>query len=364
MAKCDLSIHLDEPQAAYHPGDVVRGSVEVRTDEPVRCDGLTVELRWRTHGKASSVKETAVSARLFAGEWRGGAVHRYRFELELPAGPFTYHGHYLNVVWEVYASADVPWAFDPDAEQEIALLARPGDEPQWLTAVATPSLLPRELQEAGGGEVPEPVTSSSPSLVRNALGIGCLLTFTAPALILLGAAVVRVLAFTRGEIPTTEGLVWIGVGLGMLVLLGGGLGKVVRQRIAGRKLGEVTAEVEPRLVRAGGSLRVKLYFQPRGEADLLAATARLEAEEQVVRGSGTQKRTYKKVVFEQESEIAAGRRLGRGLPFQAEGTVSIPADVPPSFLARRNRLVWTLTVRLDVARWPDWVEERAILVHP
>lgn len=130
------------------------------------------------------------------------------------------------------------------------------------------------------------------------------------------------------------------------------------------ELGEVTFEVEPRLLRSGDEVGIDVFCQPKEETELRAAVVRLQAEEQVVRGSGTNKTTFKEVVYEETREIAPGRSLPAGLPFQAQGTVPIPAGAPTSFIAHDNQLQWTVSLRLDVARWPDWVEERTILVHP
>lgn len=381
MARCDLTIHLEDERETYRPGETVRGTVEVACDGEVHCAGLTAELRWRTHGRGSSAHGERRSQILFEGDWRAGQHTRYPFAFELPAGPFTYHGHYLNVAWEVRTRADVPWALDPKDSREIALEphaeeeGEAGVEPDWGAAVATPSLLPGELQEEIEARTPGSPTdedaatavgasSGGTKWLGNALGIGCLLAFALPLLGLLVAAVYHVLAFARGEIPLEQGLGWIVGGVVAFLLLFGGAFKLLRKLLARKKLGEVVYEVEPRLVRAGEPVRVKVFCQLQAETELLAAVAKIRAQERVVRGSGTNKTTYRKVVYEQEAEIALARKLGRGLPFQAEGTLTLPEDAPPSFEARRNRLRWTVTLRLDIARWPDWTEERVILVHP
>lgn len=49
---------------------------------------------------------------------------------------------------------------------------------------------------------------------------------------------------------------------------------------------------------------------------------------------------------------------------RGEGTLQMPADVPPTFRGNRNRIVWSIKVRGEVARWPDVAEEYEILVVP
>lgn len=368
MAKCDLSIQLEDQQEIYRTGDVVRGYVEVRADEEVTCKGLTVTCRWRTRGRGNSVHGEGEEQQVFEGTWRAGMVQRYPFAFELPAGPYSYQGHYLNVSWEIHARADVPWAFDPKAEREFALAPAPEAEPDWLTAVALPDHLGRKLRNIAKGEPPDamPPSTSGPvgKVVGNVLAIGCLLALAALLVVPMVLGISRGLAVYRGDIHWAEGIGWmIGGGVCALILLGG-LFTGLRNLVAQRKLGEVVFEVAPRLVRSGDELRVKVFCQPKTESELQRATALLKAEERVVRGSGTNKTTYKHTVFEEELEISVRRNLSKGLPFQAERAITLPADAPPSFYARDNQLEWTLTLHLDVARWPDWKDEAELLVHP
>ena len=237
--------------------------------------------------------------------------------------------------------------------------------PEWQTAVGTPSLLPAELrQPSAHRQAPVDGEPSKGLTLSKTQGLGCLVVLLIPMVLYLVAVVNRLLAFSRGEVAGKEVLPWVFAGVVLLLLIGGGLFKVLRDVVAWGKLGQVELEVDPRFVRAGQDFRVKVACQPRKEAELRAVTVRVEAQETVVRGSGTNKRSWTRVVHEQETEIAQGRTLRHGLPFRAEGRVPLPAGAPGSFLARRNALTWTVSVRMDVADWPDRVEEREILVHP
>ncbi len=69
MAKCDLSIELDDPQAAHPGGGTISGVVRVRVDADVKCKGLEVHSGWRTHGRGNVASEQVGSVILFSGEW-------------------------------------------------------------------------------------------------------------------------------------------------------------------------------------------------------------------------------------------------------------------------------------------------------
>lgn len=54
----------------------------------------------------------------------------------------------------------------------------------------------------------------------------------------------------------------------------------------------------------------------------------------------------------------------RGLLGQGNVAVEIPAGAMHTFHGRRNRIVWMLTVRAEIARWPDVNEEFEVTVLP
>lgn len=357
MAKCELTLQLEEVQAAYRPGDVVRGWVEVRCDEEVECHGLTAGLRWRTRSKGTPAARVVASEELFQGLWRADTVERYPVALALPAGPFTYEGHNLEVAWELFAEADVPWAFDPAAAREIVLEPDPDAEPDWQRAAGDALHLPPELQA-------EPAEPSSGLQLSRTQGLGCLLAVLIPVAALMGFAGFKVLGYAAGEVSGNEALAW-GFGAAVVLLfVGGGLIKVLRDVLAWGKVGQVSVVVEPRRVRAGENLRVQVTCEPRKNVDLLAATVRLQAHEKVIKDGTEHNRGWTEVVFDQETEVAGACRLERGHPFEAEVAVPVPQQGPATFMTWGNQIIWTATVRLQLAGWPDFVEDRVIQVHP
>ena len=69
MAKCDLSIELDNPERAYHPGAPITGRVRVKTSAACRCNGLKVAVGWHTHGRGNTTRGDVFFLDLFTGEW-------------------------------------------------------------------------------------------------------------------------------------------------------------------------------------------------------------------------------------------------------------------------------------------------------
>lgn len=357
MAKCELSLRLEDEGRAFRPGDVVRGWVEVRCDEEVECNGLVAGLRWTTRSKGTPAARIVVSQELFEGSWRAGTVERYPVSLELPAGPVTYQGHHLKVVWELFAEADIPWALDPAATHEIVVEADPEAEPDWESAVGDRLHIPPELQ-------PQPPDPASGLQLSKAQGFGCLLALLIAVVGLVAFAGVKGLGYAEGEVSANEALGWLLAAAVVLAFVGGILVKVLRDVMAWGKVGQVSVVVDPHRVRAGESLHVRISCQPRKDVELLSATVRLLARETVIKDGADQNQSWTEVVFEHEVEVAGAHRLAKGQPFESAVTVPVPTGGPASFMTWGNRLTWTATVRLELAGWSDFVEDRAILVHP
>jgi hypothetical protein len=366
MAKCDLSIHLDDDKTSYRGGDTVTGTVEVRTDAEVQCKALTVECQWRTHGKGNTARGRAQRLDLAQGIWPPGAIQRYAFSFELPHGPFTYHGHYLNIGWFIRAQADIPWALDPKAEQEIGVEPNPGQEPEWANLVHRMDALPEALR----AQIGAPAAPLTPQALRvsSALGYGCLSIIVIPLLLITMFGLYHGISLLRNGGDWIEAALWIGVPLFVLAGLARGplavLLGTLRNRWAGKRLQDIDFDVTPLTLRRGESVQIRFSCRPDQNTVLNRATVRIEAEERVTQGSGTSRRTHRKQVYSHEEDLPMPHSLSAGLPFQREIEVTIPADAPPSFIAVDNRLDWTIRLQLDIPRWPDWSGERAILIHP
>ena len=364
MPSCELTIHLDEDRSTFRGGETVTGAVEVRTDSDVQCKALTVDCRWETHGKGNRARGNSREVTLFEGEWRAGTVKRYAFAFQLPHGPFTYHGHYLNLGWFIRARADIPWAFDPKAETEIAVTSAPDAEPQWSNLVASISRLPGALREriqdpaqAGGGR-------AQAGTAGKVLGVGCLAVFALPLLGLIGVSVYQGVLLAQGKADPMSALIWIGVTLGLGASIARGPFKWLRNRWAKQRLGEVTFDVEPLTLRRGELLQVRFGCRPAKRTVLNRAMVRLEAQERVTSGSGTSRTISTRRVYAHEEEVPLDPALSAGIPFQHDVEIWLPSDAAPSLIVPHNRLDWTVTLYLDIPRWPDWSEKRAILVHP
>ena len=98
----EITLELDHPDATLTPGEAVRGRVRWRLHEPPRR--VEVRVGWYTEGKGTPDWQTVQQER-----WEEVRAEDERsFNLPLPAGPHTYHGKLISILWAVEAEADRP----------------------------------------------------------------------------------------------------------------------------------------------------------------------------------------------------------------------------------------------------------------
>lgn len=123
MSNCTLRIELEEtgPVAA---GAVLRGTVHVEVNAPVKCNALSVELRWFVNGDSRRDPERCHTVVAFEGHWPPG-IHAVPFAVDVPSAPLSFHSKVVRLEWDLTARADIPWSIDPSAVQAIEVVRDP-----------------------------------------------------------------------------------------------------------------------------------------------------------------------------------------------------------------------------------------------
>ena len=390
MAKCDLAISVDRDAQALRPGERFAGQLTIGTDADVRCNALTLELRWVTDGKGDEDSKVIQTWELFAGDLRSGSRQAFPFEARIPRwGPVTYRGKILQVEWELRARADLPWAIDAKASLPLGVGNRAApdasenddderydpdgeDEEEADEDDDTDEDPDDDAAGATHGRssdlklvVPRSSTSKAPPKLVIGLVIAVVLA------IALGAGMWRPLwgvasslpRMVQGDVTWSDApnLFFTLLILGLAAVIGWALG---RQVLIKKRLGDVHCEITPERLCPGDSVSCFVRFTPQSSMDLSGITARLRAIEHCERGSGKSHRTFEHVALEQKVELAPGRPLSPGLPYEARGTLVLPADAAPSFWASDNELRWEVEVAIRMPRFPDWKREVTLSVMP
>jgi hypothetical protein len=108
----------------YEPGSTISGLAQLIPNEDVNARGVTVRLQWRTEGRGDLNSATIGQTDIWQGNLVKGRPVPGEFRFQLPLQPWSYSGHYINIVWEIVVFVDVPLASDPKFLQPFVM--RPG----------------------------------------------------------------------------------------------------------------------------------------------------------------------------------------------------------------------------------------------
>ncbi len=223
--------------------------------------------------------------------------------------PPTYYGDYLNVGHYVTAQAKLSWAIDPEARAEYQVVVN--DAPDDLKPTAAP---PKQV------------------------GFVAYIILAAIAII-FGFAFLPLLLF----------LVFLGGPIAGLIYLF----KVVLPK---RITGPVTCELITPKVRAGQDLQARLEFTPGRRSTINGIEWKMRCFEECVSGSGSNRKTHTKELFEETISASGPRELKPGEKQTIEFNHPVPANAAPSLKFGSNNLKWTITARIDIPSWPDWTK--------
>jgi len=338
---CEITIELDDPERSYVAGDSITGTARVTTDAEIDGAELAAVLEWRTHGFGNHAGEVVVEKMVHVGDWPEGMERSYDFSIEAPAGPFTYHGHLVNVDWSVRARADVPWDFDPADSKDLVL------EPANIEGYDVGDSGIRQSRVEGAAD------PASVDYLR----------------LILGAVILVVSCGTMAPVFTQpiDGLPWaallfVGI-IGAAVWL---MYSAVRNAIAGSRLGDLEVEVEPGAVAPGDELKARVRFEPDGTVDLNRVTVELKGRERATSGHGTSSTTRYERLHAAKSPIpeSVDATTEAGATAEYTASLEVPESAPYTFHADNNHVEWQVEFHIDIAVLPDFVHTEPLLVRP
>lgn len=105
----------------------------------------------------------------------------------------------------------------------------------------------------------------------------------------------------------------------------------------------------------------KLEWETRGRTGRIRRlTMKIIGREEARYTRGTNTQTDKKIFFEKEIFNSSDfNAIGTG-----QATIEIPAETMHSFEAENNKIIWTIEIHGDIARWPDVKEEYKLIIKP
>jgi hypothetical protein len=127
MASADIRFTLSGGEAAgglmrFEPEGMLQGSVQVVPQEDIRCNAVRIRLQWHTEGRGTRDEGIAAEIPMAPqGTLQARVPLSQQFNIILPKAPWSYAGHYINIVWELKVTIDIPMASDLNATQAFIL---------------------------------------------------------------------------------------------------------------------------------------------------------------------------------------------------------------------------------------------------
>lgn len=101
-----ITLRIDGDRTAFRPGETITGTVRWALEEAP--SEFAVRLFWYTRGKGTEdvgvVDEVPVTV--------GDAAGEQTFSFRLPAGPYSFSGRLISLMWSIEAVSAAPEAVD------------------------------------------------------------------------------------------------------------------------------------------------------------------------------------------------------------------------------------------------------------
>jgi hypothetical protein len=109
----------------FEPGAPISGVVHLIANEDIKSRGASFRLQWRTEGRGDLNSESLGQTEMWQGNLQKGRPIQKEFHFQLPQQPWSYSGHYISIVWEVFVYVDMPMAGDLKFARRFVV--RPGE---------------------------------------------------------------------------------------------------------------------------------------------------------------------------------------------------------------------------------------------
>lgn len=111
----------------FPPGEQIAGLVEIFPESTIRCQGVEIRVLWYTEGKGRRNEGVVETWRFDINQITPEQGFSEGFTVSLPSAPWSYAGHFINIVWAVHVKIDI--ALSPDINREARFLLLPADLP-------------------------------------------------------------------------------------------------------------------------------------------------------------------------------------------------------------------------------------------
>lgn len=110
----------------FDPNGMLAGTVQIVPQENINAKGVYVRLEWHTEGRGDRDSGRAAELQIGSGQLSANQPLVQGFNFQLPPQPWSFAGHYINIVWTIKVTIDIAFAADLNASQVFVLAPRVG----------------------------------------------------------------------------------------------------------------------------------------------------------------------------------------------------------------------------------------------
>ncbi len=145
------------------------------------------------------------------------------------------------------------------------------------------------------------------------------------------------------------------VGIGLIVYF-------IRQLLVTTGIGPTLLEISDHPLHPDEEY--ELFVSQSGRLTINSLEVLLMCREKASYRQGTDTRTETRDVYRQQVFLREGFEVYRGMPFEVQCDVGVPAEAMHSFKSDHNEINWKLVVKGDVQGWPDYERSFPVIVYP
>lgn len=110
----------------FDPNGLMQGTVQIVPQENINAKAVYVRLEWHTEGRGDRDTGQVAQAQIGGGQLSANQPLVQGFNFQLPPSPWSFAGHYINIVWTIKVVIDIPFASDLNASQVFVLAPKVG----------------------------------------------------------------------------------------------------------------------------------------------------------------------------------------------------------------------------------------------
>jgi len=126
MADVSFEWNLQNPRItaasnSFEPGAMIEGRLSIIPKRDLACNSIKIRLEWHTEGRGDRDGRIVTEQEVHKGALTGDQEIAFNFQMRAPEEPWTYSGHYINILWELAAEIDLPMAINPKSVCAISI---------------------------------------------------------------------------------------------------------------------------------------------------------------------------------------------------------------------------------------------------